>query len=108
MDLVHSTGKKRKNTGGILSIFACTIRQIGGAGGGKAFNQRFLSKAKRKSAAKHKLKQMFVAGGCFVWYTFTNERRCNARDKTVKEAFWFISIHGDRAVRGCWRAGTWN
>jgi hypothetical protein len=42
MDLVHSASKKRKNTGGILSIFACTIRQIGGAGGCKAFNQRFL------------------------------------------------------------------
>jgi hypothetical protein len=42
MDLLHSTGKKRRNTGGILSIFAETMRQIGSTGSGKAFNQRFL------------------------------------------------------------------
>jgi hypothetical protein len=36
MDLVHNTGKNRKNTGGILSIFAEIMRQIGGAVGGKA------------------------------------------------------------------------
>jgi hypothetical protein len=41
MALVHSIGKKRKNTGGILSIFAEIMRQIGGTGSGKAFNQRF-------------------------------------------------------------------
>jgi hypothetical protein len=28
--------KKRRNTGGILSIFPEIMRQIGGAGGGKA------------------------------------------------------------------------
>jgi hypothetical protein len=33
---VHSTGKNRRNTGGILSIFAETMREIGGADGGKA------------------------------------------------------------------------
>jgi hypothetical protein len=43
MALVHSTGKKHRNTGGILSIFAEIMRQIGGADSGKAFNQRFLS-----------------------------------------------------------------
>jgi hypothetical protein len=32
MDLLHSTGKKRRNTGGILSIFAETMHQIGGTG----------------------------------------------------------------------------
>jgi hypothetical protein len=42
MALVHSTGKKRRNTGGILSIFAEIMRQIGGVCSGKAFNQRFL------------------------------------------------------------------
>jgi hypothetical protein len=36
MDFVHSTGKNRRNTGGILRIFAETMRQIGGAGSGKA------------------------------------------------------------------------
>jgi hypothetical protein len=41
VDLLHSTGKKRRNPGGILSIFAETMRQIGGTGSGKAFNQRF-------------------------------------------------------------------
>jgi hypothetical protein len=41
MVLVHNTGKKRRNTGGILSIFAEIMRQIGGACSGKAFNQRF-------------------------------------------------------------------
>jgi hypothetical protein len=41
MALVHNTGKKRRNTGGILSIFGEIMRQIGGAGSGKAFNQRF-------------------------------------------------------------------
>jgi hypothetical protein len=41
MALVHSTDKKRRNTGGILSIFSETMRQIGGTGSGKAFNQCF-------------------------------------------------------------------
>jgi hypothetical protein len=36
MDFVHSTGKNRRNTGGILSIFVETMRKIGGADGGKA------------------------------------------------------------------------
>jgi hypothetical protein len=36
-----NTGKKRRNTGCILSIFGAIMRQIGGAGNGKAFNQRF-------------------------------------------------------------------
>jgi hypothetical protein len=46
MALVHSTGKKRKNTGGILSIFAEIMRQVSDAGSGKAFNQRFLNAAR--------------------------------------------------------------
>jgi hypothetical protein len=41
MALAHSTGKKRRNTGGILSIFTEIMRQIGGAGSSKAFSQRF-------------------------------------------------------------------
>jgi hypothetical protein len=41
MALVHNSVKKRRNTGGILSIFGEIVRQIGGAGNGKAFNQRF-------------------------------------------------------------------
>jgi hypothetical protein len=38
MVLVHSIGKKRRNTGGISSIFAEIMRQIGGVCSGKAFN----------------------------------------------------------------------
>jgi hypothetical protein len=41
MDLVNGTGKKRRNTGCISSIFGEAIRQIGGVYGGKAINQRF-------------------------------------------------------------------
>jgi hypothetical protein len=41
MDLVRGTGKKRRNTGGISSIFAEAMRQIGGVCGGRAINQRF-------------------------------------------------------------------
>jgi hypothetical protein len=41
MALVHNTGKKRRNTEGILSIFGEIMRQIGGVCNGKAFNQRF-------------------------------------------------------------------
>jgi hypothetical protein len=41
MALVHRTGKKRRNTGGILSILAEIMKQIGGVCSGKAFNQRF-------------------------------------------------------------------
>jgi hypothetical protein len=48
MDLVHGTGKKHRNTGGISSIFAEAMRQIGGVYGGRAINQRFLSHYNRK------------------------------------------------------------
>jgi hypothetical protein len=41
MDLVHGTGKKHRNTGGISRIFAEAMRQIGGVYGGRAINQRF-------------------------------------------------------------------
>jgi hypothetical protein len=41
MALVHNTGKKHRNTGGILSIFGEIMRQIGGVCSGKAFNQCF-------------------------------------------------------------------
>jgi hypothetical protein len=41
MDLVCGTGKKRRNTGSISSIFAEAMRQIGGVYGGRAMNQRF-------------------------------------------------------------------
>jgi hypothetical protein len=40
MDLAHGTGKKRRNTGGISSIFTEAMRQIGGVYGGRAINQR--------------------------------------------------------------------
>jgi hypothetical protein len=42
MALVHRTGTKHRNTGGILSVFAEIMRQIGGVCSGKAFNQCFL------------------------------------------------------------------
>jgi hypothetical protein len=45
MDLVCGTGKKHRNTGGISSIFAEAMRQIGGVYGGRAINQRFLKEA---------------------------------------------------------------
>jgi DNA-binding MarR family transcriptional regulator len=41
MDLALGTGKKHRNTGGISSIFAEAMRQIGGVYGGRAMNQRF-------------------------------------------------------------------
>jgi hypothetical protein len=41
MDLLHSTGQKCRNAGGILNIFSETMQQIGGTGSGKVFNQPF-------------------------------------------------------------------
>jgi hypothetical protein len=62
MALVHSIGKKRRNTGGISSILGEIMRQIGSAGNGKAFNQRFLGDAHTRRTMLH----AFVwAEGCF-------------------------------------------
>jgi hypothetical protein len=40
MNLAHITGEKRRDTGGITRLFTEDRRQIGGAYGDKAINQR--------------------------------------------------------------------
>jgi hypothetical protein len=51
MDFVHSADKNRRNTGGILSIFAKPMREIGGVCSGKALISASLNIVQRAFTA---------------------------------------------------------
>jgi hypothetical protein len=54
MDFSPDTGKNRRNTGGILRIFACVRRKIGDSYGGHELISVSLGKKRRDTAASRR------------------------------------------------------